>query len=169
MRRSNTSQRPVLIADIFPKVFKKLDIPYKGTNRRLRDLWERAVGPQIASQTIPENVKRGCLYVLASSPAWIHQLQFLKEEIRSKLNELSGSEEFKRLFFVVGEIPVRHIQAPDTKTSASETEEKLEKRDLQMLKQSLASIKDTELRETIERVMKKEIIRRRKVQRAQDT
>ena len=166
MRRRTATQKLEPLGDILPKVLKKLDIPHKRTGRRLVDLWERAVGPQIASRTIPENLKRGSLYVLVSSPVWLHQLQFLKEEIRRKLNELSGQEEFRRIFFLVGKIPERHLSVPDKKR-ADFVAQKLQKRDLQMLERSLASIRDNELRKTIERVMITEIIRRREIQKRQ--
>jgi predicted nucleic acid-binding Zn ribbon protein len=166
MRRRTATQKLEPLGGILQKVLKKWDIPYKNTDRRLVDLWERAVGPPIALHTIPENLKRGSLYVLVSSPGWLHQLQFLKEEIRSKLNKLAGREEFRRIFFVIGTIPERSPGVPDTKPTDS-TSQKLEKRDLQMLKQSLASIRDDELREIIEKVMITEIIRRRGIQKRQ--
>jgi hypothetical protein len=166
MRRRTATKKPEPLGEILQKVLKKLDIPYKKTDRRLVDLWERAVGPQIASRTFPENLKRSSLYVLVSSPVWLHQLQFLKEEILRKLNELSGREEFRRIFFVAGKIPEGHSRVPDKKP-ADFIAQKLQKRDLRMLEQSLASIRDNELRETIERVMITEIIRRREIQKRQ--
>lgn len=166
MRRKSSTQKLEPLGDTLQKVLKKLDVPYKKTDRRLVDLWEKAVGPQIASQTIPDNLKRGSLYVLVSSPAWLHQLQFLKEEIRIKLNDLSGREEFRRIFFVVGKTPERHSDV-SPKTSTDSAAQKLEKRDMKMMEQSLALIRDNELKETIKRVMIKEIIRRRETQKRQ--
>ena len=166
MRRRTATQKLEMLGDILQKVLKKLEIPYKKTDRRLVDLWEQAVGPQIACHTIPENVKRGSLYVLVSSPVWLHQLQFLKEEIRRKLNELAGQEEFRRIFFVIGNIPERHSSIPDKKPTDS-VAPKLEKRDLQMLERNLASVRDNELKVAIERAMTREIIRRRGIQKRQ--
>ena len=166
MRRRTATKKLEPLGDILQKVLKKLDIPHKRTDRRLVDLWEQAVGPQIASHTIPDNLKRGSLYVLVSSPAWLHQLQFLKEELRRKLNDLSGQEEFRRIFFVVGKIPEHYSSLPN-KEPTDFVAQKLQKRDLQMLERSLASIRDNELREVFERVMIREIIRRREIQKRQ--
>jgi predicted nucleic acid-binding Zn ribbon protein len=107
MRKRTTAQKPELLGDILHKILKKLDIPHKKKDRHLVELWEQAVGTQIASHTTPDGIKRGSLYVLVSSPAWLHQLQFLKEEIQRKLNELSGQEAFQRIYFQIGEIPER--------------------------------------------------------------
>ena len=92
MRRRAAQPKPEIIGEILRKVLKKRNIPHTSTDRRLLDLWARAVGPQIAARTRPEAVKRGTLHVRVSSPVWMHQLQFLKEEICGKINELSGND-----------------------------------------------------------------------------
>ena len=75
MRKRASQSKPELIGEILRKVLKKRNIPHTATDRRLLDLWTRAVGPQIAARTLPETVKRGGLYVRVSAPAWLHQLQ----------------------------------------------------------------------------------------------
>ncbi|MCK9362350.1 MAG: DUF721 domain-containing protein [Syntrophales bacterium] len=167
MRKRTSSRKPEPLGDILHKVLKKMDIPHQRTDRRLVDLWERAVGPLIASRTLPENLKRGSLYVIVSTTVWLHQLQFLKEEILVKLNELSGTDEFRRLFFSIGEVPESPSQAPD-KPPPALVIQKLRLRDRQMVEQSLAAIGDPELRAAIERTMIREISRRRAIQKRQD-
>ena len=166
MRKRTLSKKPEPLGDILHKVLKKMDVPHKRTDHRLVDLWERAVGPQIASRTLPENLRRGSLYVLTSTPAWLHQLQFLKEEILAKLNELSGKNEFRRLFFSIGEIPEGRSSVPD-RLPPDFVMQKLPARDRQMMEKSLAAIGDPELREAIAKAMIREISRRREIQRRQ--
>jgi hypothetical protein len=168
MRRRTAQSKPEIIGEILRKVLKKRNIPHTSTDRCLLDLWTRAVGPQIAARTLPEAVKRGALYVRVSSSVWLHQLQFLKEEILGKFNELSGKkEEIRSLFLSIGEIPP---PPPDTAdpSAVAPTPAPLRKRDREMMRESLAAVTDPELREILERVMSKEISRRREREMQQD-
>lgn len=160
MRRRATPSKPENIGEILRKVLKKRNIPHTPTDRRLIDLWREAVGPQIAARTLPETVKRGALHVRVSSPVWLHQLQFLKEEILCKLNGLSANQEIRSLFLSIGEIPPPPAVAGEP-PSASPAPPPLRKRDREMMRESLAGIGDPELREILERVMHREISRRR--------
>ncbi len=167
MRKRASQSKPEMIGEILQKFLKKRNIPYTSTDRRLVDLWTRAVGPQIAARTLPETVKRGGLYVRVSDPAWLHQLQFMKEEILLKMNELTGKEEFRRLFFSIGEIPA---PPPDVAVPppGAPIVTPLRKRDREMIRESLAALRDPELREILERVMVREISRRREREKRTD-
>ena len=149
-----------MIGEILRKVLKKRNIPHTATDRRLLDLWTRAVGPQIAARTLPETLKRGTLYVRVSAPVWLHQLQFLKEEILRKFNELSGKEEIRSLFFSIGEIPSPPARSADPPHAAAVLAP-LRKRDREMMRESLDAVRDPELREILKRVMSREVSHRR--------
>jgi hypothetical protein len=162
MRKRAAQSKPEIIGEILRKVLKKRNIPHTATDRRLLDLWTRAVGPQIAARTLPETLKRGTLYVRVSASVWLHQLQFLKEEILCKVNELSGKEEIRSLFFSIGEIP-----SPPP-SAAAPVPAPLRKRDREMMRESLDAVRDPELREILERVMAREISRRREREMRKD-
>lgn len=160
MRKRSRQPKPEMLGEILRKILKKKNIPSAGTDQRLLDLWRRAVGPQIAAQTLPDNIKRGTLFVRVSSPVWMHQLQFLKEEILARINELSENEGIKGLFFSIGEIP----PPPPGASGASPSDPALpplKGRDRNMVRESLEAVRDAELREILERVMTREIARRR--------
>jgi predicted nucleic acid-binding Zn ribbon protein len=91
MRRRDRQLKPELLGEILQKIIKKRNIPHTSTDRRLLDTWRRAVGPQIAAQTHPDTLKRGVLFVRVSAPVWMHQLQFMKEEILDRVRGLTGS------------------------------------------------------------------------------
>ena len=167
MRKRRPASKPEMIGDILQKVLKKRNIPHKAVDRRLVDLWRRTVGPQIAARTLPDTVKRGVLYVLVSSPVWLHQLQFMKEEILRKMNELSGSEKIRGLFLSIGEIPPSPAEAAAHPTPAQATPS-LAKCDRDVMRESLDTIRDPELKGILERAMTSEISRRRRLEKRRD-
>jgi hypothetical protein len=161
MRRRIRQAKPEMLGEILESILKKRNIPHTSTDRRLLDLWGRAVGPQIAAQTHPEAVKRGVLFVRVSASVWLHQLQFMKEEILGKVRKLSSPDEVRNIFFSVGEIPA----SPSGRRQNPETElvpPLILTRDRTMVRESLQAISDPDLREILERVMTREIDRRRR-------
>lgn len=167
MRRRTAQPKPEIIGAILGKVLKKRNIPHTSTNRRILDLWTEAVGPQISARTLPESLKRGTLYVRVSSSVWLHQLQFLKEEILDKLNALSGKDGIRTLHLSIGDIPAPAAQMAHP-SSAPPSLAPLGKRDREMMQESLAAVTDPELREILERVMFREISRRREREMRKD-
>lgn len=163
MRRRGTTAKPQQLGEILARVTAKMHIPHEAKDPRLLSLWQQAVGPIISSQTHPLGIKRGILQVRVSAPVWLHQLQFLKEEIIGKFNELSPSHNVRQLKLVIGDIP---SPAPEASLPARPDFGQLTARDRNMIRESLSAVKDEELKEIIERVMKKEIGRRRASQKA---
>jgi len=160
MRRRTKRIKPEILGEILRKILKKRNIPHTATDRYLLDTWRRAVGPQIAAQTHPDTLKRGILFVRVSAPVWLHQLRFMKEEILGKINELNGKEAVRSLFFTIGDIPppppVSTAPPPPVAPLSG-----LPARDRNTIRESLASVRDPELQEILERVMTQEISRRR--------
>jgi predicted nucleic acid-binding Zn ribbon protein len=65
-------------------------------------IWEGAVGAIIAQNAKPAAFKGSILLVHATSPAWIHQLQFLKKDMIDKLNDALGKPLIDDLKFKIG-------------------------------------------------------------------
>jgi hypothetical protein len=160
MRRRTKRVKPEILGEILQKILKSRNIPHTSTDRYLLNTWRRAVGPQIAAQTHPDTVKRGTLFVRVSAPIWLHQLQFMKEEILGKINEIYGKEEVLGLFFRIGDIPPPPPGGAEQLPPAAPLSE-LPARDRNMMRESLATVRDPELQEILERVMAREISRRR--------
>lgn len=158
MRRGTKTIKPEILGEILGKILKKRNIPHASTDRLLLNIWRGAVGPQIAAQTHPDRLKRGTLFVRVSAPVWLHQLQFLKEEILRKISELSGNADVKTLFFSIGDIPSPRSGGGEPPASPLSP---LPDRDRRMIRESLATVHDPELREILQRVMTREISRRR--------
>jgi hypothetical protein len=161
MRRKGTPRLEPL-GLVIRKVAKREGIPLQAADLRLLAFWDRAVGPQVAAQTYPQDIRRGILQVRVSSSVWMHQLQFLKEDILRKLRDVMGSDEVKGLRFSIGEIP-RPAAAPKREAPPREIlgTSLLKARDRRLIDESLAVVEDPELRELLKRVMTKDLRRRR--------
>jgi hypothetical protein len=167
MRRRARQLKPEMLGEILGKILKKRNIPHTSTDRHLLNIWRQAVGPQIAAQTHPDTLKRGVLFVRVSAPVWMHQLQFMKEEILGRINGLSSPEEVRSLRFCIGEIPTSPLggaQGPPLDPALPP----LAGRDRTMIRESLDTVRDPELRTILERVMTREIGRRRQREKRRD-
>ena len=65
-------------------------------------LWDETVGDTIAHNAQPAAFKGNLLIVHVSSSTWIHQLQFLKKDVISRLNSALGKPLLKEIKFKVG-------------------------------------------------------------------
>jgi len=69
---------------------------------RVWQLWDGIVGEVIAQNAKPAAFKSRVLLVHVSSSPWVHQLQFLKQDMISKLNRALGSALIEDLKFKIG-------------------------------------------------------------------
>jgi predicted nucleic acid-binding Zn ribbon protein len=158
MRRRKQQAQLQSIGDVLFSIFKKRGMTSKIKEHTIRKLWPKAVGPQIASQTQPDSLRNGTLFVKTVSSVWVQQLHFIKEEIRGKLNELAGESLIKEIRFIVGHTLVREREAENI-SGAKKTV--LKKRDKEMIAECTEALADQELAAVLKRVMQLEISRRR--------
>jgi hypothetical protein len=52
--------------------------------------WLDIVGPRIAARTWPSPIREGVLWVRVSNSSWLHQLSFMRDDIRAKVNAHLG-------------------------------------------------------------------------------
>ena len=71
---------------------------------RVWDIWEKAVGQAIATNTQPAAFKGDLLIVHATSSSWLQQLRFLKGDIISKVNQHLGQTKVKDIKFKIGPV-----------------------------------------------------------------
>ncbi len=64
--------------------------------------WDETVGETIAQNARPVIFKGRLLYVNVTSSPWIHQLQYLKQEIIEKLNSALGQNVVDDIRFRIG-------------------------------------------------------------------
>ncbi len=166
MRRTSADYRkPQPMADILARFMKKRHIPFYFERNDLRRLWDKAVGDLIASQTEPVHLKKGVLHIKVATSIWMHQLQFMKDDIRERFNALSGKPPIQGIKFVLGELTEGGTGAK--KPTAPAVWEPLSDWVRRTIAESLAVVTDPELRAVLERVMVQEISRRRYLQKRQ--
>jgi len=158
MRRKRQQTQLQSIGEVLFSVLKKRGMTSKIEENALIKLWTKAVGPQIASKTKPDCLRNGTLFVKTISSVWVQQLHFIKEEIRDKLNQLSGKSTIKEIRFLVG-----HTLALEKEEENISVGKKtmLNKRDKEMIARCTDALADHELATILKRVMQTEISRRR--------
>jgi hypothetical protein len=158
MRKRTRPGKLQRLGDVLEKVLKKQAVPLPSRDQELITAWRKAVGQQVAAQTFPDRLRRETLYVRVSTSVWMHQLQFMKQDILPRINALLNHREVKSLHFTLGEIPPIPASPGD---APADGPVRLKARDRKMIEESTARLRDPELREIFRRVMVKEISRRR--------
>jgi len=96
--------------------------------RLLAAVWLDVVGPEVAANARPVQLRRGRLVVSASSSAWAQTLQLMAEAIVVRLNERMGPGSVERAVFRHAgweEQPRRlsGVEAPPTRSAGNRTAE----------------------------------------------
>jgi len=90
------------IGGILADVLKTYRPETDGELVQVWQVWDDIVGDVIAQNARPAAFKGKILLVHVSSSTWVHQLQFLKKEMISKLNHTLGKALIDDLKFKIG-------------------------------------------------------------------
>lgn len=71
---------------------------------RVWDLWEQAVGVDIAANARPAAVKANMLLVHVSNSTWLHHLRFIEQDLMAKLNAALGRDAIGSIRFKIGPV-----------------------------------------------------------------
>ena len=94
--------KPTRVTDPLHRLLQRIDPDKRLHVYRLWTFWEREVGEAIAARAQPASYRAGVLAVRVSSAAWMQELQFMKEEIRERLNARLGADLVRDIYFVSG-------------------------------------------------------------------
>ena len=94
----------VHIGNIIPDLLKQYRHESDAELIRVWYVWDEVVGEAIAANAQPAAFKGDLLLVHVTSSVWIHQLQFLKAEIISKLNSTLDKPVIAEIKFKIGPI-----------------------------------------------------------------
>jgi hypothetical protein len=74
------------IGEVLGKLSRRLGLPDPGKTGAVWGRWEEFVGAEIAGHARPSSLRDGVLRVRADSAAWAHELGYLREEIKGRVN-----------------------------------------------------------------------------------
>ena len=108
------------LAEPLARLLQRIDPSHRLEAYRLWLFWDEVVGEGIARRARPRRMRDGVLFVTVESHAWMQELQFLKEEIRERINARLGAPLVSDLFFVSGRVhPPQARQEPQASTPVS--------------------------------------------------
>jgi predicted nucleic acid-binding Zn ribbon protein len=101
-KRNRKNKEFVPLGSVLPNVMGTLRTG--GDERLLQvwELWDDAVGEMIAYNAQPLAFKGKLLLVEVNSSAWLHELQFLKDDMIRNLNNALGRELISEIKFKIG-------------------------------------------------------------------
>jgi hypothetical protein len=155
---------PVRLGKILEKVIISSGLD-KETRDRLRQglkenkifaVWEDSVGQTVASHSQPEKIQSGYLTVIVSDSAWMQELQFLKSEIKKKLNQKLGRGTVRDIRFQLGTISAMKNSDRDSAAEQKEAAGRLsviDSRTLAGIDEQVRDIKDPGVRESVRRYL----------------
>jgi hypothetical protein len=100
MRREGSG--PSGIGAVLERVVRRIDPERRLHVYRIWRFWADEVGAGIAAHAQPSGFRAGVLAVRVDSPAWMQELQFLKDDLRARLNARLGQELVREIYFVSG-------------------------------------------------------------------
>jgi len=138
--------KPRPIRSILDDTLKSLGIrgPMKGYS--VWGAWKEIVGESVASNAQPFVIRNRILFIEASHPTWVQQLQFLKPMLLQKLNDFLGEPLIGDIRFRVGKIPSSLL------TPAKESDwsaEELDQETMDRIEILLRKIEDGETRKSM--------------------
>ena len=102
MRKRDKPSDFVQIGNIIEGVLKNFRSEPDYVLPKIWDLWNEVAGETIASNARPAAFKGKLLIVHVNSATWIHQLQFLKNDLMAKLNQALGQAQVQEIKFKIG-------------------------------------------------------------------
>jgi len=103
---------PSRVADTLGNVLKRIDPDQQMRAYALWTFWDDEVGDSIARRAQPARLRNGILFVTVATHSWMQELQYLKEDIRSRLNARLGASLVRDIFFVVGTVAPTPVPPP---------------------------------------------------------
>ena len=89
---------PARLGDVLRAALDRLSVGAQLADYALWVHWESVVGPTVARHAHPHRLQRGVLSVLVDSPEWMQELQFLKHDLRERLNARLGRPVVRTIF-----------------------------------------------------------------------
>ena len=90
------------LKDIISNLFNDSTLPFNPDDARIWKVWNEAVGATIADHARPSWIRNGRLRVDVTDSIWLHELEYVKDTIKEKLNGKMGRKAVKKIEFRLG-------------------------------------------------------------------
>lgn len=148
------------------RVTTRYGLNIKLKRKRIWEVWERVVGPDVARNAWPGSFWQGdILLVVVTNSVWMQQLSFQKSDILARLNGfLPEGAILKDIRFRLGDVeaarlkgPMRHVKGADVKVVALAHD----REELRRAEEMTRSVTDPGLREALKALILKYQARKR--------
>ena len=85
-RKKRKASQPLAIGEIIGPALSQRGLEGEYHQWQVLSLWDQVVGKPIADQTQAVKINRGTLTVRVSHSTWMQELQFIKEDLKNRLN-----------------------------------------------------------------------------------
>jgi predicted nucleic acid-binding Zn ribbon protein len=103
---------PRAIGELLPTVLTELGLTPASHLFRLLQVWDRALGADLAPYCRPEGIRHGTLVARVPDSAWMQRLQLEKPRILERLEELLGEPAARDLRFRIGPLEPAPRRSP---------------------------------------------------------
>ncbi len=143
-------RRPQKIRSILEGTLKSLEIDVPLKSYSILGAWKEIVGESVALHTQPRTIRNRILFIDASHPTWIQQLQFLKPTLLEKINNFLGEPHIQDIRFKLGKISPA---IPSPSRNPVMEDERLDPGTLNRIENLVQKINDEEIRKELREVL----------------
>ena len=92
MARDDRSSDPAPLGSLLSGAAGRFGLDDAGAVGTVWRKWLELVGPDVAAHCEPTSLRSGVLRIRADSPVWAHEVGYLAEEIKGRVNGLLGRD-----------------------------------------------------------------------------
>lgn len=134
------------ISAYLPTVLKTLESKYKDDAHKIWELWDNAIGPELAKRVRPHKFRSGKLTVAVDGSAWLGQIAFIAPQMIEAINASIGKALVTSIRGVAAEVAPPQptvVDSPILREGPLTEEEEKELDDM------VAELKDEDLKSAI--------------------
>lgn len=96
---------PTSLGSTLQKWLKKSGLAAEFRPYVIAQRWHELVGERLATRTHPAGLRDGVLTVIVANSAWLNELNFLREDLRARINEVLGGATVREIRLFTGRLP----------------------------------------------------------------
>ena len=150
---------PTKLAGILGSVLETRHLKKRIEDCEVFEIWDDVVGENISIRTAPLAFRKGCLKITVSDHGWLQQLQFMKEDIKEKLNKKLGRDLVESIYFQIGIVAKK--AAPVARVIEEMKKVSLPAEEVKKIDQVIGELPNDELRKSMKKLMVKDAKRKK--------